>query len=82
MAHPNHPNRSPGDGETGREPGQGLGRRPIQTLLPDVRSSAFREEARRQSLAVANSLWAEEDQAFIDAISTWGEDDESERRGT
>ncbi|MBA2519462.1 MAG: DUF3018 family protein, partial [Chloroflexia bacterium] len=59
MAHPNHPHRSPGDGGKFRDPGQGLGRRPIQTRLPDVRSSAFREDARRQSLAVANSSWAE-----------------------
>lgn len=48
--------------------------RPIQLRVPDVRSAAFLEEARRQSLAVANSPEAEQDQAFIDAISTWGKD--------
>lgn len=46
---------------------QGL--RPIQIWVPDVRSSAFRREAHRQSLAVARSAQAAEDQAFIDAIS-------------
>jgi Protein of unknown function (DUF3018) len=47
---------------------QGL--RPIQIWVPDVRAPAFRSEARRQSLAVAASSRAQEDQAFIDAVST------------
>jgi Protein of unknown function (DUF3018) len=47
---------------------QGL--RPIQIWVPDVRAPGFRSEARRQSLAVAASSRAHEDQAFIDAIST------------
>ena len=51
---------------------QGL--RPIQIWVPDVRASSFRAEARRQSLAVAVSAHAAEDQAFIDAASDW--DDE------
>ncbi|RWM22047.1 MAG: DUF3018 family protein [Mesorhizobium sp.] len=51
---------------------QGL--RPIQIWVPDVRAPAFRSEAHRQSLAVAASAHASEDQAFIDAISDW--DDE------
>ena len=46
---------------------QGL--RPIQIWVPDVRSPAFRTEAHRQSLAVARSARAGEDQAFIDAVS-------------
>ena len=46
---------------------QGL--RPIQIWVPDVRSPAFEVEARRQSLAVAASLQAADDQAFIDSIS-------------
>ena len=45
------------------------GLRPIQIWVPDVRSRAFVAEARRQSLAVASSPHAKEDQAFIDAIS-------------
>ncbi|HQT47537.1 MAG TPA: antitoxin MazE family protein [Acidocella sp.] len=51
---------------------QGL--RPIQIWVPDVRASSFRSEAHRQSLAVAASVHAAEDQAFIDAVSAW--DDE------
>lgn len=50
---------------------QGL--RPIQIWVPDVRSPSFREQAHRQSLAVANSPHAEADQDFIDAVSVWGE---------
>lgn len=50
---------------------QGL--RPIQIWVPDVRAPGFAEEAHRQSLAVANSPCAEEDQAFVDAISDWEE---------
>jgi len=46
---------------------QGL--RPIQIWVPDVRAPAFRSEAHRQSLAVAASAHAREDQAFIDAVS-------------
>ena len=46
---------------------QGL--RPIQIRVPDVRSKQFQAEAHRQSLAVARSPQAEEDQAFIDAIT-------------
>jgi hypothetical protein len=51
---------------------QGL--RPIQIWVPDVRAPSFRAEAHRQSLAVAASVHAAEDQAFIDAVSDW--DDE------
>jgi hypothetical protein len=46
---------------------QGL--RPIQIWVPDVRALTFRAAAHRQSLAVAASLQAREDQAFIDAAS-------------
>jgi hypothetical protein len=46
---------------------QGL--RPIQIWVPDVRSPSFRKAARRQSLAVAESAHAEEDQHFIEAVS-------------
>jgi len=51
---------------------QGL--RPIQIWVPDVRSPAFRSEAHRQSAAVAASAHAREDQAFIDAVSDWGDE--------
>ncbi len=53
--------------------GQGL--RPIQIWVPDVRAPAFRSEAHRQSLAVAASAHAREDQAFIDEVSTIGNED-------
>ncbi len=46
---------------------QGL--RPIQIWVPDVDSPEFIAEARRQSLAIANSPHEAEGQAFIDAIS-------------
>jgi hypothetical protein len=46
---------------------QGL--RPIQIWVPDVRSRAFKAEAHRQSLAVAESRHEREDQEFIDIIS-------------
>ena len=51
---------------------QGL--RPIQIWVPDVRSPAFCTEAHRQSAAVAASAHALEDQAFIDAVSDWGDE--------
>ena len=51
---------------------QGL--RPIQIWVPDVRAPSFRSEAHRQSLAIAASAHAAEDQAFIDAVSDWGDE--------
>jgi len=51
---------------------QGL--RPIQIWVPDVRAPSFRSEAHRQSLAVAASAHASEDQAFIDAVSDWSDE--------
>ncbi len=51
---------------------QGL--RPIQIWVPDVRSPVFRSEAHRQSAAIAASAHAREDQAFIDAVTGWGDE--------
>ncbi len=48
---------------------QGL--RPVQIWVADVRSKAFARAAHRQSLAVARSPHAADDQAFVDAISAW-----------
>jgi hypothetical protein len=48
-----------------------LGLRPVQIWVPDVRSKAFARAAHRQSLAVAKSPHAKEDQAFVDAVSAW-----------
>jgi hypothetical protein len=56
-----------------RERLRAQGLRPIQIWVPDVRSPSFRSEAHRQSAAIAASAHAREDQAFIDAISDWGE---------
>ena len=54
-----------------RERLRSQGLRPIQIWVPDVRAPSFRSEAHRQSLAVAASAHAREDQAFIDAVSDW-----------
>lgn len=48
---------------------QGL--RPIQIWVADVRSKTFARAAHRQTLAVASSPQAKDDQAFVDAISAW-----------
>lgn len=52
-----------------RERMRARGLRPIQIWVPDTRTAAFRDEARRQSDAVARSERAREDQSFVDAIS-------------
>lgn len=49
------------------------GLRPVQIWVPDTRTATFRSEAHRQSLAVAHSALAQQDQDFIDAISDLGE---------
>jgi len=41
----------------------------VQLWVPDTNSAAFKAEARRQSLAAANSPTEADDQAFIDSIS-------------
>jgi len=46
---------------------QGL--RPIQIWVPDVRAPGFKAQAHRQSLAVATSPHAHEDQSFINDVS-------------
>jgi hypothetical protein len=58
-----------------RERLRAQGLRPIQIWVPDVRTPAFKSEAHRQSSAVARSPHAQEDQAFIDAVSDWGDED-------
>lgn len=45
--------------------------RPVQIWVADVRSKTFARAAHRQSLVVARSARAEEEQAFVDAISAW-----------
>jgi len=46
---------------------QGL--RPVQIWVPDTRRRGFVAEAARQARAIAESPFARDDQAFIDAIS-------------
>jgi hypothetical protein len=48
---------------------QGL--RPVQIWVPDVTAEGFAAEAHRQARAVVASEAAEDDQAFVDAVSEW-----------
>ena len=57
-----------------RERLRAQGLRPIQIWVPDTRLPSFATEAHRQSIAVATAPQAEEDQAFVDAISDWSAD--------
>ena len=50
------------------------GLRPVQFWVPNVGSRAFAARAHRQSLAVARSPHAADDQAFVDAISEWNDE--------
>jgi Protein of unknown function (DUF3018) len=54
---------------------QGL--RPVQFWIPDMNSPAFIKEARRQSLAIANSDYEEDDQNFVDSISVWNNESDA-----
>jgi hypothetical protein len=53
---------------------QGL--RPIQIWVPDTRSPEFAAEAHRQSLLVAESAGEQEDQDWVDAVSSGVLDEE------
>jgi Protein of unknown function (DUF3018) len=57
--------------KTGRRTGETArpGLRPVRIWIPDLDERTFREAAHCQSLAVANSPHAKEDQEFIDAIT-------------
>ena len=57
-----------------RERLRAQGLRPVQVWVPDTRTAKFAREARRQSLLAASSPYAEEDQAFVDAISEFNEE--------
>lgn len=52
---------------------QGL--RPLQIWVPDTRAPGFAAEAHRQSALVAASDSAADDQAFVDAISQFNDED-------
>ena len=49
------------------------GLRPIQIWVPDTRTEKFHSEAHDQSLAVAASQNAIDDQLFIDSISLFSD---------
>lgn len=59
---------------TYRERMRARGLRPVQIWVPDTRTAAFRAAAHDQSLAVARSAQARQDQDFIDAVSDSGEE--------
>lgn len=50
---------------------QRVGLRRVSLVVPDTRSKAFARQAHRDSVTVRNSQHADEDQAFVDAISAW-----------
>ena len=52
---------------------QGL--RPLQIWVPDTRAPEFAEEAHRQSALAAAIDSASDDQAFVDAISQFNDED-------
>ena len=45
------------------------GRKLVQFWVPDTRSAAFKAEAKRESLLIAQSPHDADDQAFVDSIS-------------
>ena len=52
---------------------QGL--RPLQIWVPDTRAPGFAEEAHRQSALAATSSHAAEDQAWVDELSQFNDED-------
>ena len=50
------------------------GLRPVQIWVPDVTAASFRLQAHRQSLAVAQSAGANDDQAFVDSATDWNQE--------
>jgi hypothetical protein len=60
--------------QTHRAQLRAMGLRPIQIWVPDVRSPAFKEEARRQSRAVAASPDEAETMDFLEDIQDFGDE--------
>lgn len=54
-----------------RERLRAQGLRPIQIWVPDVTSPQFAAEAHRQSMLLADSPTADEDQAYVDELADW-----------
>ncbi|HEY1473731.1 MAG TPA: antitoxin MazE family protein [Pseudolabrys sp.] len=50
------------------------GMRPVTMWVPDMRSSKFAAEARRQCSLANNSRYAAQDQAWVDSMSDWNAD--------
>lgn len=69
MADPTHSTTSRDKVRAHRARLRRQGLRPIQIWAPDVRRPNFKAEAHRQSLAVARSARALEDQDLIDAVT-------------
>jgi hypothetical protein len=69
MAASQHANSSRDRVKAHRDRLRRQGLRPLQIWVPDVRTPAFKEEARRQAQAVADSPYELKDQDFIDSIS-------------
>lgn len=67
MPESNSPSRERVEAHRERRRAQGM--RLLQIWVPDTRTAEFAAEARRQAAAVAASPYAEDDQAFVDAIS-------------
>lgn len=61
--------------KTHREGLRAAGLRPVQVWVPDTRRPGFSDEARRQCLLANASAFAQEDQAFVDALSWLGTDE-------
>lgn len=57
-----------------RERLRARGLRPIQIWVPDVTSPQFAAEAHQQSLRLAESPTAEDDQAFVDDLADWADE--------
>jgi len=67
------PQRTRADQDKVREHRHAQGLRPILIGGPDAHALSVRAQAHAQSPAVASADRTHEDQAFIDAVSDWGE---------
>lgn len=57
-----------------REQLRAQGLRPIQIWVPDVRSPAFKEEARRQSCATAEADRRDDVMDFLESVQDFGDE--------
>ena len=47
-----------------------------QFWLPDVRTPAFKEQARRDAAAMSAQIQQDDDMAFVEAVQYWPEQDD------